>query len=132
MSANPNEYLYHWTHFVNFESIADIGLDPSYAEGKLCVVWVCEHNRIGWAMSHIAARHGWNPDDMVLIRIRRKDVSWTATAYPGVYTTTRKIVPSRFRGLKINLLEKFTPFGVLPPDRDTHGRIGRDTRPQRS
>lgn len=87
----PFSYFYHWTHKDNVGSILACGLDPEYAESKLPVIWFCEADRTAWALKHIAERHDWNPDEMVLLRFPTDKVPYAHTAYKGVFTTTRVI-----------------------------------------
>lgn len=85
--------LYHWTHSENMNSIQAIGIDPSFAEGRKKCVWVCAGTRIGWAMCHIAQRHGWNPDEMVCYRVELPAEVLKRTAIPEVYTCDATIIP---------------------------------------
>lgn len=79
-------YLYHWTHRANLRSIRRRGLLASLATGQLRAVWMCDRSQLAWAISHVAANHGWSPDAMVCIRIRVRGLANKNTAWGGVYT----------------------------------------------
>lgn len=79
-------YLYHWTHRSNLRSIRRQGLLACYATGQLRAVWACDRSQMAWALSHVAANHGWTPDSMVCIRIRVSGIENKRTAWKGVYT----------------------------------------------
>ena len=103
------KYLYHWTHKANLASISERGLLPEMSETAQPEVWMGCEGRIAWGLSHIATRHAWNPDDMVLIRVKADKLSLIRTAYPGVFKCKDVIPPSKLRGVKMSLLEPFTP-----------------------
>lgn len=83
--ATPQN-LFHWTHKDNVESITANGLDPEYATGAEEKVWCCDTMRIGWALSHVAARHGWNVSDMVLLYVETLDNDFQRSQVRGAYT----------------------------------------------
>lgn len=92
MSSNVNG-LYHWTHRDNLTSIARYGLDPSRATGELFAVWGCKRGRVDWARDHVASRHRWNPDDLVLLRVTVRHKRVYRTCWKDVFYTPELIVP---------------------------------------
>lgn len=90
-------YVYHWTHRNNLASIYADGLDPSYATGEKPWVWACVEARAAWALVHIATRHGWNPDEMVCIRLVCREDEWEPYGTTGVYYSRLVVSSSRFR-----------------------------------
>lgn len=88
-------YRYHWTHRANLASIATSGLDPSYANKKRRVVWMCGGSRVLWAVSHVSKCHECSPDDMVLLRLRVDGLRLDGTSWPDVVTSAARIAPSR-------------------------------------
>ena len=102
-------FLYHWTHRRNLPDILPVGLLASYSHTARPEVWACSAARVGWALAHIAGRHGWDADDMVLIRIRADRCEWVRTAFSGVYVTRGNVSPDHFRGVKDGVLGAFKP-----------------------
>jgi RNA:NAD 2'-phosphotransferase (TPT1/KptA family) len=102
-------YVYHWTHRGNLESIMATGLDPAYSEGRLPRVWVCGHHRIAWAMTHVATRHGWDPDDLVCLRIDASCVERKPTHLHYVYTCRDVIPPSAIVGVLYGIMCAWVP-----------------------
>lgn len=121
------EFVYHWTHKDNVVSILHYGLDPSYAEGRLRVVWFCEPERVGWALAHIAARHGWNHDDMVLIRWPKYQTPYAFTAFGGVYTTNTVVRLKAHCAVKSGILGNWIPAVTVRRGTDKPVRTDRDT-----
>lgn len=121
------EYAYHWTHRNNLPSILWSGLDPTYAEGKLKVVWFCDGDRVGWALNHIACRHGWCADDMVLIRFPKSRYAYANTAFSGVYTTTYVVSMKAHTAVKYGVLGEWKPCRTVRKGTDRPVRIGPDT-----
>lgn len=91
--ATNKRILYHWTHYGNLPSILASGLDPSNATGELFAVWGCESQRADWACDHVASRHRWLPDNLVLLRIRVVGKRVYRTCWPGVFYTPELVYP---------------------------------------
>lgn len=127
---NAEEYVYHWTHRNNLASILWTGLDPSYAEGKLKVVWFCDSDRVGWALAHIAARHGWNHDDMVLLRWPKYQTPFANTAFAGVYTTNKVVRLKGRSAVRCGILAEWVACVTVRKNTDKPVRTdpGTDTR----
>lgn len=89
------DYLYHWTHKSNVASILASGLLPSFARGKMKVVWACDSTRVGWAVAHVASHHQCSPDDMVCLKLDVRGVNLKRSAWPQVYVNPHRYAPSR-------------------------------------
>ena len=85
--------IYHWTHRDNVESILRIGVDPSMATGELYAVWGCRLAKLCWAREHVCSRHGWSPEDVVLLRLDVRRYRCYRTAWPQVFYTPQHISP---------------------------------------
>lgn len=116
---NEPFYLYHWTHKDNLPSIYGFGLDPARATGERLLVWACEESRIGWALCHIANRHGWHPDDMVLIRLQFSRVNWKRTSWPEVWVNDTVITAKYFRQCKTSILADWVAVAKVVHARPT-------------
>lgn len=92
---------YHWTHKDNAESISRTGIDPAYSEGRMEVAWVCAARRVGWALCHVAQRHGWDPDDMVCFEVELHDGNVKRTCNDGVYTSASIIDPDAIVAVRV-------------------------------
>lgn len=90
--ATDKRILYHWTHRLNVKGIRVTGLDPAKATGELFAVWGCELQRVEWAKDHVASRHRWNRDDLVLLRVAVSGRRVYRTCWSGVYYTP-ELVP---------------------------------------
>lgn len=93
MAANVR-ILYHWTHRDNVESIRRFGLDPAYSTGELWAIWGCTKDRIEWARQHVASKHNWHPDDLVLLRVEVYAYRTYRTCWEAVYYTPQHIRPT--------------------------------------
>lgn len=113
---DTQDYVYHWTHRSNVESILKSGIDPTYAEGKLKVVWFCDAERVGWALAHIGTRHGWDHDEMVLIRFPRSRYPFANTAFAGVYTTTAVVSLKAHTAVKGGVLGPWVSSATVRKD----------------
>lgn len=123
----PEEYVYHWTHRNNLASILYGGVDPSYAEGKVKVVWFCDHDRVGWALAHIAARHGWQHDEMLLLRWPKYQNPFANTAFAGVYTTNQVVRLKGHSAVKRGILADWTPAVTVRKGTDKPAQTSPDT-----
>lgn len=96
-------YLYHWTTAIAIPSIAESGLDPSYAQGKRKVVWMASEARAMWACSHAAMHQRVSPDQMVCLRVRVSGLTLSRTAWGGVEVSGRIISPSRLTLVEVRM-----------------------------
>ncbi len=124
---SDTDYFYHWTHRGNLGSVLAAGLDPVFSECKLPVVWFCDAARVGWALKHIAERHAWNPDEMVLLRFPIIRVPYAHTAYHGVYTTNKVIRINRNCAVKESVLGDWKAAVTVRRNMGNSVQIRRDT-----
>ena len=59
----------HATPRRNLDSILRIGLRPDRARGKLKAVWLHTPARTDWAVMHVADRHGFEEEDIIVLEI---------------------------------------------------------------
>ena len=105
----PRSYVYHWTHRTNLTSILTTGLDPAYSEGRAHLAWVCGPRRIGWALQHIAMRHGWEPDEMVLLKINGDLPCLRDSGRQYLYNTRDVIPPADILEVRMSHEGDFIP-----------------------
>jgi len=89
--------LYHWTPRRTQSRVRREGLRSDLALGSLKAVWACSRSKIGWALSHVAARHGFTPDEFVLVQITVPRRQIRKSCWRGVYTCKRGYGPERIR-----------------------------------
>lgn len=99
------KYVYHWTHRKLLNRIARQGLDPSFSNGRMLAVWVCDEKRIAWALGHTASNHGWDADEIVCIRIKVCGIPLRRTANTGVYNCITTITPDTFDAVLFSIGE---------------------------
>lgn len=102
--------LYHWTHVENLRPIEHNGLDPDYAEGRKKCVWLCEYGKIGWALCHIATRHGWEADSMICLQVRMLWADVRRSANDGVYTCAELIHPNKLDAVLYRIGGGWIPY----------------------
>jgi len=79
-------FLYHVTPKYNRQSIMTKGVDPNYSQGRRRLIWVCEWERLTWALAHISA-HQSCAVDVLLVCIVGLDLREVKrTSILGVYT----------------------------------------------
>lgn len=114
--------VYHWTHESNLGSIITHGVDPSFSEGKLLASWFCGPSRLGWALCHVANRHGWDPDEMICLRIEVDSSTLKRTCNTGVWTRTVATLPGDLKAVRFHQWEGFRPFEQTPADTQRPGK----------
>jgi hypothetical protein len=62
--------VWHATPVRNLPSIGLLGIDPSFARGKRQVCWFVGSSLRSWVVLHVAQRHGCEPSEVCLIRVR--------------------------------------------------------------
>lgn len=115
--------LYHWTHRKNLRSILRTGLDPRRSQGAADLVWACTDRRIGWALGHVAAKHGWPPDDMVLLEIDRDAGEWARTAWDNVFITPVVVPAANITRVRCGHTEDWTRITASVASPDATGRV---------
>lgn len=106
-------YLYHWTTALALPSIAEGGLDPSYATGKRKVVWMASEAKAMWACAHAAMHQKVSPDMMVCIRVRTDHLELMRTAWDGVKVSPVVISPSRLTLVEVKLARTGRALSLL-------------------
>lgn len=106
-----SEYVYHWTHRKNLRGILERGLDPEKATGAQEAVWACDGCRVAWALAHVADRHSWNPDDLILLRVQTGVMTWVNSGYRYIFRCRSLIPPDMIDGVLFSLLGQW----VDPP-----------------
>jgi RNA:NAD 2'-phosphotransferase (TPT1/KptA family) len=61
--------LRHGTPRRNLGSILRTGLRPDRARGKLKAVWLHTRARTDWAVTHVADRHGYEEEDIIVLEV---------------------------------------------------------------
>jgi hypothetical protein len=81
----------HATPRRNLESILRTVLRPEFARGKLKAVWLHTRARTGWSVRHVADRHGFEEEDIIVLEVllprsavrRARRGIWTCQAVIG-------------------------------------------------
>ncbi len=84
--------LYHATHWRNVLSIRRAGLRPDCSQGRLRAVWFCQRRDRFRAVLHVCQRHGWAPDEIVVITLEVPEATVRRSGHSWLRYTTR-IVP---------------------------------------
>lgn len=81
--------LYHCTPYAR--SVLQSGLDPEHSQGAVKRVWLCDYERLPWALCHVRE---WHKDGRALVILevqveestlkrRRDGVYWTYDHIPA-------------------------------------------------
>src|SRR3990172_6689494 len=81
--------LLHVTHENSLPSIFRHGLQSCYGRRRR-VVWLCDADRLIWALQHVPESHGWQESD-VQVLAAYVPRTWLATFRNGVYICSRDI-----------------------------------------
>lgn len=60
--------LFHVTMFDRVESIAEKGISPAFAQGKVDACWWVERIRLDWAIMHTSSRHKTPTDNLCIFQ----------------------------------------------------------------
>lgn len=84
--------LYHLSPRCNHNSIYTNGLDPKFAKTKVSSIWLCDSQRIGWALKHVSAHQGFIMSDMNIysVNVFREKIRMFRI---GIYLCNTKIPP---------------------------------------
>jgi hypothetical protein len=96
--------LFHWTPRKNLAAILKRGLLPHYAVGNKRTVWACRRTKAAWALLHVAMRHGFDPDQFVLIEVKVTHSKIRKTCWRGVYTCDGGYPPERIVSVRRHML----------------------------
>lgn len=132
--------LYHWTHWGLLKTILTEGLRTDRAQGRTHRVYACVRELNAWAITHVADRHAWHPDDMVCLAIHPDGYHWERAGMDGVYYSVVDVAPIMILAYKdkaerqtINLPEHGvtrTPSGQVPAGK-THTPTPTQGNPRR-
>src|SRR5260370_384458 len=86
--------LYHVTPRINLESIDTFGLLVDYAKGKTRGIWLCDADRLPWAVHHISQHHGRSVDDMSILHVNANLLT-LRTVRKGVFVCNEDIATQR-------------------------------------
>jgi len=75
------------------DSIAELGIDPGYALGKLKVAWYCQPERLLWAIAHVSARKAIDTGMLLVYRVNAPDELFKRTSWKGVYNVRVVLFP---------------------------------------
>jgi hypothetical protein len=78
-------YLRHATHRQNLDSIKSAGLRKVFAQGALKACWLHSASNSAWAAMHVARRHGWAVEDVVIVTVRVPRAWLKRTATRGLW-----------------------------------------------
>lgn len=97
----------HATHRDNVDSIRENGLLAALATGRMQAVWLHSRESTHWAILHVAERHKWDIEDVVIfdVEIAPGHLCWRQ----GGIAWCRKDIPAeaigRCRQVSITLSE---------------------------
>lgn len=102
--TNRTMYLYHVTHKNNWFPVGILGLKAKFSASKLQSVFLVTKSAIPFAIKHVADRDGFNPDDMIVVKVRVRRgnlsrVTWR-NCPRGLWRHNADIPPCRIEGIK--------------------------------
>ena len=84
---------YHVTTKSAIAGIKQRGILPSLARGKRKVVWLCNGEKLAWALLHITKHQKRKPQNMRVLRVILPRESLKSWSMKGVYTCDKVIKP---------------------------------------
>ncbi len=84
--------LIHLSPIANRQSIANLGLQPSFARNKYKRVYAGTPDRLAQIVEHVCYCHRCKPDDLDLYRLTWSPV-WKRTANKWIYTSAIPVRP---------------------------------------
>jgi hypothetical protein len=90
--------LYHTTPARTLAGILASGLLPGLSRGARPAVWLHARGRLGWALAHVARRHG--ADAVVSLRVRVPR-AWLTRRRRGVWTCGRAVPPGLIQAVNV-------------------------------
>lgn len=90
-------HLYHITPIINIDSIESRGLLPSMSQGRQNVIWVCEVDRLPWAMAHVAMKRRCLVSDLMVCKCALYEEELIRTRWRGVYQTRSVVLPISYQ-----------------------------------
>jgi hypothetical protein len=90
--------LYHTTPARRLASVLAHGLLPGLSRGARPVVWLHARGRLGWALAHVAQRHGSQAVVSLRVRVPR---AWLTRRRRGVWTCARAVPPGLVQAVNV-------------------------------
>jgi hypothetical protein len=90
--------LYHTAPARTLASILAHGLLPGLSRGARPVVWLHARGRLGWALAHVARRHGAAAVVSLRVRVPR---GWLTRRRRGVWTCGRAVPPGLIQAVNV-------------------------------
>lgn len=93
----PQYKLLHVTPILNIDSIEALGLRPDYAEGRRHVIWMCDRERLPWALAHISIRRALPVRDLMVCTLALHEEELIKTRWKGVYVSKSVLLPETYQ-----------------------------------
>jgi hypothetical protein len=90
--------LYHTTPARKLASILAHGVLPELSRGAQAVVWLHARGRLGWALGHVAHRHGTAAVVSLRVLVPR---AWLTRRRRGVWTCARPVPPGMIQAVNV-------------------------------
>lgn len=71
-NAITSEPMFHCTPYWNFTPILRSGIDPKLSRGQLPVSWYVDHERVAWAILHVAERYECEVREVIIFEVLEK------------------------------------------------------------
>lgn len=78
--------LWHVTPETNLLSIAGLGVDPEFSEGKIKRCWFVSETELVWAFAHVAARRKLQLAELSAVRVLAPERIIKRTSWADVWT----------------------------------------------
>lgn len=103
--------MYHATHRSNLGSIRMRGLLKAKAQGKRKAVYLHDADTRVWAIHHVAARHGWDVSDVILIEVDGGILPLKLLGAPGAYYLMDDVAPKQLGKAHAVMVDLGPPYG---------------------
>lgn len=103
--------MYHATHRDNLGSIRMRGLLKHKAQGKRKAVYIHDADARVWAIHHVAARHGWDVSDVILIEVDERTLPIRLLGVPGAYYVCEDVSPRLLSNAHAVMVDLGRPCG---------------------
>jgi hypothetical protein len=86
--------LYHVTPRLNVGTIYDHGILVSCHRGRTVGVWMCDGDRLPWAVAHIARHNGCRQCDLSILHVNVNGMALHSVR-KGIYVSGEDVPPKR-------------------------------------
>src|SRR5512136_831103 len=107
--TNITNKIYHVTHVRNSDSIMRVGIDPKLSTGARDITWWSAYHALPSAISHVASRHGWLMDELIIFEVCTREYAYTRTRWSGIYTIAVPVRAVPFSTVKTYLMQYDDP-----------------------